>query len=255
MKKKLLFVILIPLLFSFSFCKKIEKKEQKISEEEKSDIIMDDFPSAESLVRDDNRYFIFEDWHPLIQSQEIQKIKKLVKAEDIIHYEDSLYDDDFSKEFSLTDKQGNNYCLFHNIRKLPTINTQEYEIYKYWKEDFFWAFKEIEGFSVLWNFYNGSILIFGTDSPDYITSRGIKVGDSVDKIIQSYAKDCEISEYNYEKKMFEVVSKHNAPFMALYKSDDCISINSGNAKSEEMRTLLFFIKNNLVEKIVITGVE
>jgi hypothetical protein len=256
MNNKLIDLFLMFLImFSFLFCKIPEKGNSQNTENRKPETVSDDFPSTESLIKDNDRYFIMEDWHPLVQSEEIQKIKQMVKEEDIIHEDDSLFDDNFSNEFSLIDEEGNMYCLFHDIRKLSSFKVQEYEIYKFWRKDFFWVFKETDEISVLWNYYNGSILILGTDNSRYITSRGIKVGDTADKVIQVYAKDCEVSEYNYEKKRFEVVSKHNAPFMALYKSDDCISINSGNAKSEEMRTISFLLQNNIVSKIVIKGVE
>ena len=67
-----------------------------------------------------------------------------------------------------------------------------------------------------------------TESSLYSTKRGIKVGDSINDVIEAY------KDYN------------------LYRSDKAISLNLANMIDEEIMILGFWLENDIVTKIEIT---
>ena len=93
----------------------------------------------------------------------------------------------------------------------------------------------------------------GTEDPRYSTKRGIKVGDSAEKIMEAYESDCTIKIKNYETNKFEVVSEKESPCMVLSKSNECISLNKGNALAEGMMTISYMLEDGVVTKIIIQG--
>jgi len=107
----------------------------------------------------------------------------------------------------------------------------------------------------LWNYKNGAILIIGTETTDYHTKRGIKVGDSSDKVIELYSQDCKVYEYDYEKNEYKAIVKQKSPVMFMYISNSCISINATNMLEEEIMTISFLLKDGIVSKIIIKCVE
>ena len=113
------------------------------------------------------------------------------------------------------------------------------------------CFIEKNKISVLWNDNTGAILIMGTDDPMYSTKRGIRIGDSVEKIMLAYENDCKVEEYNYTEKKWVTLSEKGYPCMTLSKSNECISLNAGNPTDEEVMTLSYLLKDGMVTKIVI----
>lgn len=213
-------------------------------------------PTEEDVYPDLDRTFLYKDWHPLKQTEYLKEVKKRLinqKEDDI---DDSLYDDEFTVEFSLHDET-RNFCIYHNIRNIEEYDTDDFEIYNYvntrnWGE-LVWCFQEIDSISIEWVYSSGSIVKVGTEDPRYSTKRGIKVGDSAEKIMEAYESDCIIKVKNYETNKFEVVSEKESPCMVLSKSNECISLNMGNALAEGMMTISYLLEDGIVAKIIIQG--
>ncbi len=213
-------------------------------------------PTEEDVYPDLDRTFLYKDWHPLKQTEYLKEVKKRLinqKEDDI---DDSLYDDEFTVEFSLHDET-RNFCIYHNIRNIEEYDTDDFEIYNYvntrnWGE-LVWCFQEIDSISIEWVYSSGSIVKVGTEDPRYSTKRGIKVGDSAEKIMEAYESDCTIKIKNYETNKFEVVSEKEPPCMVLSKSNECISLNMGNALAEGMMTISYMLEDGVVTKIIIQG--
>lgn len=225
-------------LFLFISCEKKETKEiNKYIEE----ITIDDH-AVESFISeyqtDDLQNFVFENVF-------------VTDAESIIYdWDETLYDDKATVEFCLNDIEGRNFCLYHNIRKINNWDIRNSENYS---EE--WRIKDKEGLSIIWNYENGAILIMETESPKYSTKRGIRVGDSISKVIDAYENDSNIYEYNNELKNYETISKKENSIFGLYKLPVGISLNSGNFIDEEMMTILFYANGDIIEKIKITCIE
>lgn len=259
MKLKIMSIILLTIILvscnktniSKTEADKIELKSNiennNISEEKKEieEVVKEDF------ILDTERNFIIEGWHPLKQTEAVDKLKKTLNELSNNSVDENLYNDDFTIEFALVDNRNRTFTLYHDIRKIDNYPIDDYEIYRYWGLDSVWCFKEEKNFSILWNNNNGAILIIETDDSNYSTIRGIRVGDSVEDVMIAYGKDSSISEYNYETKEFEHTSDHEAPCFLLLKSNECISINCGNTIDEEMMTISFLLNNGVVNKIVI----
>ena len=213
-------------------------------------------PTEEDVYPDLDRTFLYKDWHPLKQTEYLKEVKKRLinqKEDDI---DDSLYDDEFTVEFSLHD-EARNFCIYHNIRNIEEYDTDDFEIYNYvntrnWGE-LVCCFQEIDSISIEWVYSSGSIVKVGTEDPRYSTKRGIKVGDSAEKIMEAYESDCIIKVKNYETNKFEVVSEKEPPCMVLSKSNECISLNKGNALAEGMMTISYMLEDGVVTKIIIQG--
>ena len=212
-------------------------------------------PTEEDVVRDMDRFFLYEDCHPIKQTDFIKKVKERLNKQEKIYEDDSLYDDKFTVEFSLHDEE-QNFCIYHNIRNVDGYSIDDYEIFKYvntGRDEFAWSFQEKEGLSIEWVEETGVIVTIGTEDPRYSTKRGIKVGDSAEKIMEAYESDCIIKVKNYETNKFEVVSEKEPPCMVLSKSNECISLNKGNALAEGMMTISYLLEDGVVTKIIIQG--
>ena len=214
--------------------------------------------TAEDFVVDLNSFFIDENWHPLKQTEYIQELKKRLAEKEKGDVDESLYDDGFTTEFSLSDET-RNFCLYHNIRNVENFDISDYEIYSYNKLslgvlnglEIVKCFIEKAGVSVLWNDNTGAILVIGTNDPLYSTKRGVRVGDSAEKVMSAYADDCKLEEYDYTENKWETVSEREYPCMIISKSNECISLNAGNLVDEEVMTLSYLLENDVVTKIVI----
>ena len=143
--------------------------------------------------------------------------------------DDSKYNDAATIEFGLQDKNGNYFCLYHNVNNIKNFNTKNYDVVAQWGHAM-WVKKDKEDFSITWNETNGAILILKTTSTDYMTRRGIKVGDSITKINEVY-KDC-------------------APWQQNYNGKVIVGFRKANMLEEEMMTMAFW-----TEKGIITSIE
>ncbi|MEE3313526.1 MAG: hypothetical protein VZR56_05145 [Treponema sp.] len=212
-------------------------------------------PTEEDIVRDMDRFFLYEDCHPIKQTDFIKKVKERLNKQEKIYEDDSLYDDKFTVEFSLHDEE-QNFCIYHNIRNVDGYSIDDYEIFKYvntGRDEFVWSFQEKEGLSIEWVEETGVIVMFGTEDPRYATKRGIRVGDSAEKIMKAYEEDCTVQEYNYTDEKWETVSEKEYPCMLLSKSNEWISLNIGNDRAEGMMTISYLLENDVVTKIIIQG--
>ena len=215
-------------------------------------------PTEEDIVRDMDRFFLYEDWHPLKQTEYIKEIKERLKDKEKEDVDETLYEDEFTTEFSLHDET-RNFCLYHNIRNVKKFDISEFEIFNYDKitQGYFngleivQCFIEKDGISVAWSDDTGVILIIGTEDSRYSTKRDVHVGDSAEKIMEAYESDCTIKIKNYETSKFEVVSEKKFPCMVLSKSNECISLNAGNMVEEEVMNLQYMLKDDVVYKIII----
>lgn len=227
-----------------------EDENSNILENQENDAKSGNEPIEETVEPDMDRFFLYEDWHPVKQNQFITRIKETLKNTRKNGIDESAYEDDFTTEFSLHDER-RNFCLYHNIRNVKDFSIEDYEIYKYWGLMNVWCFLEKEDISVLWSDNTGAILIMGTEDPHYSTKRGIHVGDSAEKILEAYENDCTVEEYNYDEEKWETVSKKEKSGMWLLKSNECISLNAGNMIDEEVMTLSYMLEDGIVYKIVI----
>ncbi len=212
-------------------------------------------PTEEDVYPDLDRTFLYKDWHPLKQTEYMKQVKERLDRQEKIYEDDSLYDDKFTLEFSLHDET-RNFCIYHNIRNVEGYDISDYEFSNYVKDGFeelAWCIIENEGVSVQWVDKTGVLVTIGTEDPRYSTKRGIKVGDSAEKIMEAYESDCIIKVKNYETNKFEVVSEKEPPCMVLSKSNECISLNKGNALAEGMMTISYLLENDVVTKIIIQG--
>ena len=212
-------------------------------------------PTEEDIFRDMDRIFLYEDCHPIKQTDFIKKVKERLNKQEKIYEDDSLFDDKFTVEFSLHDEE-RNFCIYHNIRNVDGYSIDDYEIFKYvntGRDEFVWSFQEKEDLSIEWVEDTGVIVMFGTDNPRYETKRGIRVGDSAEKIMKAYEDDCTVKEYNYTEKKWETVSEKEYPCMLLSKSNEWISLNIGNDLAEGMMTISYMLEDGVVTKIIIQG--
>ncbi|MBP5176146.1 MAG: hypothetical protein J6Y16_11045 [Treponema sp.] len=212
-------------------------------------------PTEEDVYPDLDRVFLYKDWHPLRQTEYIKGVKERLKNQEKKDVDDSLYDDEFTTEFSLHDEK-RNFCIYHSVRNVNEYDIDDYEIFNYVKsrgEEFVWCFQEKEDISIEWVEDTGVIVTLGTDKPRYATKRGIRVGDSAEKVMGAYKDDCIVKEYNYTEKKWEVVSEKEYPCMLLSKSNEWISLNIGNDRAEGMMTISYLLENDVVTKIIIQG--
>ena len=148
-----------------------------------------------------------------------------------VNWDDSAYNDKDTVEFCLTTEDGKQFCLYHNVRKVAGFDSSVYTTFKDWSTPQNirkWCEKTENDLYIRWNYTNGAILHMETESPLYSTKRGIKVGDSINDVIEAY------KEYN------------------LYRSDKAISLNLANMIAEEIMILGFWLENDIVIKIEIT---
>ncbi len=174
------------------------------------------------------------------------------KAGIILEYDwdETPYNDNATVEFCLNDLEGRYFCLYHNIRKVPDWNSDDFEIYsEHWRK------QNINNLSIIWNYRNGAILIMETENPAYSTKRGISVGDSILKVLNAYKENSKVFEWDVDEDKFIVTSEAEECLFWLYLDDDYISINAGNLIDEEMMTTRFYINNGYVEKISISCIE
>ena len=247
-----LFLLMLIVLVSCTKKEKNNNNEETVEKEAAEDSTS---TIEEKLVIDEQRSFIMDDWHPVKQNSYVQKIKDYLKYMTVHDIDESLFNDLFTVEFNLMDDEGRNFCLYHNIRKVKNFDAQDFDIYKYWSTDAVWAFQEKNGLSILWAQDSGAILIMGTEDSRYGTMRGIRVGSTVKDIMDAYAKDSIVEEYNYEERKFKKTQDHEGPCFVLAKSNECISINQGNMVEEEMMTISFLLTDGVVSKIVINCVD
>ena len=148
-----------------------------------------------------------------------------------VNWDDSAYNDKDTVEFCLTIEDGKQFCLYHNVRKVAGFDSSVYTTFKDWstaQNIRKWCEKIENDLYIRWNYTNGAILHMETESPLYTTKRGIKVGDSINDVIEAY------KEYK------------------LYRSDKAISLNLANMIAEEIMILGFWLENDIVIKIEIT---
>ncbi len=143
--------------------------------------------------------------------------------------DDTKYNDETTIEFGLQDKKGNYFCLYHNVNNIKDFDTKNSEVVAQWGHTK-WVKKNRGDFSITWNETNGAILILKTTSPDYMTKRGIKVGDSITKINEVY--------------------KDYAPWQQNYNGKVIVGFRKANMLEEEMMTMAFW-----TEKGIITNIE
>ena len=186
---------------------------------------------------------------PIIEVQQKEQDRKLIPD---VNRDDSQYDDAKTLEFALKDDKGRNLCLYHNIWKQKNINFENHEVFKDWsteKQVRKWVKQEIDGLSVIWNYMNGTILIMETESPNWSTKRGIKVGDSISKAYEIYAPDADIYELNEDKTAFvnRYDNKNNLYILKLH--DTRIYIYIANLLEEEIMNINFHHKDGIITKI------
>jgi|BioPla2DNA2_1021312.scaffolds.fasta_scaffold20569_5 hypothetical protein len=170
------------------------------------------------------------------------------------NWDDSAYDDPRTLEFNLKNDKGINLCIFHNIRKQKGIDFEDYEVYADWSTDTKirkWVKQDLDGVSVIWNYADGVILKMETESSNWSTKRGIKVGDTISKVIELYASDAKVSYYNFETGEGYVISEKEKPLLFLREDNEGILVYVANLVAEEMMNIRFTQKDGIITKIEI----
>lgn len=170
------------------------------------------------------------------------------------NWDDSAYDDPRTLEFCLKNDKGINLCLYHNIRKQKGIDFEDYEVYADWSTDTKirkWVKQDLDGVSVIWNYADGVILKMETESSNWSTKRGIKVGDTISKVIELYASDATVSYYNFETGEGYVISEKEKPLLFLREDNEGILVYVANLVAEEMMNIRFTQKDGIITKIEI----
>jgi len=170
------------------------------------------------------------------------------------NWDDSAYDDPRTLEFNLKNDKGINLCLYHNIRKQKGIDFEDYEVYADWSTDTKirkWVKQDLDGVSVIWSYADGVILKMETESSNWSTKRGIKVGDSISKVIELYASDATVSYYNFETGEGYVISEKEKPLLFLREDNEGILVYVANLVAEEMMNIRFTQKDGIITKIEI----
>lgn len=170
------------------------------------------------------------------------------------NWDDSDYYDPRTLEFCLKNDKGINLCLYHNIRKQKGIDFENYEVYADWSTDTKirkWVKQDLDGVSVIWNYSDGVILKMETESSNWSTKRGIKVGDSISKVIELYASDATVSYYNFETGESYVISEKEKPLLFLREDNEGILVYVANLVAEEMMNIRFSQKDGIITKIEI----
>ena len=170
------------------------------------------------------------------------------------NWDDSAYDDPRTLEFNLKNDKGINLCIYHNIRKQKGIDFEDYEVYADWSTDTKirkWVKQDLDGVSVIWNYADGVILKMETESSNWSTKRGIKVGDSISKVIELYASDATVSYYNFETGEGYVISEKEKPLLFLREDNEGILVYVANLVAEEMMNIRFTQKDGIITKIEI----
>lgn len=170
------------------------------------------------------------------------------------NWDDSAYDDPRTLEFNLKNDKGINLCIYHNIRKQKGIDFEDYEVYADWSTDTKirkWVKQDLDGVSVIWNYADGVILKMETESSNWSTKRGIKVGDTISKVIELYASDAKVSYYNFETGEGYVISEKEKPLLFLREDNEGILVYVANLVAEEMMNIRFTQKDGIITKIEI----
>ena len=170
------------------------------------------------------------------------------------NFDDTKYDDDITTEFSVHRENGPEVILYHNLRTIEEIDWKTHEVFKDWStptEVSKWCKQEFSGIDLLWNYRNGAILKIVTESPEWITRHGIKVGDPIQKVSDFYGKFSDIFVYNEKENMYEKTVDNEYQEFSLLVSDDFQSLNAGNMVAEEMMTMVFHQKDGIICKIEI----
>lgn len=176
--------------------------------------------------------------------QEVKPIE-VQKKEMYPQWDDSAYDDKVTIEFSLFTEEKQNFCLYHNIRKIEGINLDSYT------EINSWCKKNIDDLTVVWNYKNGAILSLETESNKYTTKRGIRVGVPLSMVMDLYEQDSDVFSWNYDNNSFDEIDLKEDGLFSLYSSEEGISIDAANFIDEEIMTLIFYATDGVITKIEI----
>lgn len=178
------------------------------------------------------------------------------EEEPIIHvnknFDDSKYDDEVIKNFCLINSNNVNFCLYHNIRKIKEFDESKQDKAEYFSANNpFYIYNDQDLF-VTWVYENGLIIELITESSEWATKRGVRVGDPISKVKEVYGVDSNILVYNYETETFMEESRIENAMFGLYISDEGCSLNGSNMIDEENMCILFYAENGLISKIKIT---
>ena len=160
-------------------------------------------------------------------------------------WDDSAYDDKVTMEFSLYTEENQNFCLYHNIRKIEGINLDNYTEINSWSK------KNVNDLNIIWNYRNGAILSLSTESNIYMTKRGVKVGDPLSKVMDLYQQDSDVFVWNYDTNSFDEIDMKEDDLFSLYYAEEGITIDAANYIDEEIMTIIFYATDGLISKIEI----
>lgn len=133
---------------------------------------------------------------------------------------DSVYSGKNFDELCLIDFSGKQFLLNHNVRNIEGFNFENYEILNKWNNS---IKQQLENITIAWNYENGFLLHVETESKKVQTVRGIKVGDSLDKVKETY-KDFNPRFYeNSVALVFENMIDEELMFLVFYLEDDKVS--------------------------------
>ncbi len=171
-----------------------------------------------------------------------------------INPDDTKYDDDITTEFSLHKENELEFILYHNLRNVEEIDWKAHEVFKDWSTSTRvskWCKQKYSEIDLLWNYRNGAILQMTTESPEWKTKRGVKVGDPIEKVTELYGPDSYIFVWDYEKEEYKKTTFDENSSFSLLVTNDFQSLNAGNKIEEEMMSMVFHQKDGIICKIEI----
>lgn len=168
------------------------------------------------------------------------------------NFDDSIFDDEVTQNFSLLNSNGVTLCLYHNIRKISEFDDLKKEKAEYWSANNNFYISNIQNVNVKWSYRNGVILALLTQSNEWSTKRGIKVGDNLGDAFEKYAPDSIVKEFDPEENKYVVTSHpENSTFLTIYDPEKGMTVNAGNMVAEEMMCMQFYAENGIITKIEI----
>ena len=241
--QKSLLILLLCLLFA-ACSKKIEIVNSQ--EENVSQAYVDVTPVADESTQESENS---EEISTIETEINDTYVNELEKVDYVIDTDDSPYDDATTTEFSLQNVYGQKCILYHNIRKIENLDYTNYKEYKDWETPY--KTLEYSGISFMWVYDDGTILRMDTESPEWETKRGVKVGDPIEKVTDLYGPDSYIFVWDYENKEYKKTTFDENSSFSLLVTNDFQSLNAGNKIEEEMMTMVFHQKDGIICKIEI----
>ncbi len=251
MKKTDLFLISFCVLLScfiFSCYKKNVEKEIESGEDNVAFVVSNNKDDTKLLVKEETID------SPVINTQNNDSFDTSFSEKNDME----ILNEKRISEFCLIDENNRIFCLYHDVHLIENfdVNNNQLIVEQTYKNIHIKQFEQDSNhLKIVWVNYNDehtTIVNLKTESPLYSTKRGIRVGDSVEKLLDAYSDDSQLFSYNTETKKYEKKSERKDFLFNLFQDETSITLEAGNIKEEEMMDLVFYCNEGIIEKIEIS---